>query len=343
MACVDMLRYKKDGLVTVKMSYFINQIPAISDADQKFMVDMYVESRWDDDRLQSLSEEECLQGLREGKIWWPDVELIDGLECNKESEHFYITGASVIHWYRVKAWVSSSMDLRLFPCDFQTLRIRFESSSHDANELQLVSDVDGTVRCGKLLRTMHMLGEWRLHHVNHHASDYKWEYDNISYPYLQIDVVVVRQTGYYINRIGLTVALIWLMSFSVYLCDADDIGNRLQVSITLALTAVAFQFVALESLPRVPYMTLLDTYMSICFGTIASSVLETCVVFRAHESEHWSDTDVAAIENFSLWANVFCFLAVSGWLLSKTRISARDLPVEEVFAHKYHSYGSVVN
>jgi hypothetical protein len=56
------------------------------------------------------------------------------------------------------------------------------------------------------------------------------------------------------------------------------VADRISISTTLGLTAIAFNFVVSDSLPRIPYMTSMDIYLNLSFVAIVFSVLENVMV-----------------------------------------------------------------
>ena len=56
-----------------------------------------------------------------------------------------------------------------------------------------------------------------------------------------------------------------------------DTADRLSVSITLMLAAVAFRFVLAEMLPTLPYLTWMDNYTTFSFGVVALFIFENSI------------------------------------------------------------------
>ena len=72
---------------------------------------------------------------------------------------------------------------------------------------------------------------------------------------LSIRLRVERQPGYYFGSIILPNFLIVVAAFAVFPIKIDDeessVADRLSISVTLMLTAVAFKYVITEQLPKV--------------------------------------------------------------------------------------------
>jgi len=69
-------------------------------------------------------------------------------------------------------------------------------------------------------------------------------------------------------RVILWMSLLGLVSFAIYAIDPADISSRLSYAVTMNLSVVAFQFVISSMVPHVPYLTLIDKYNLMIFGTV---------------------------------------------------------------------------
>ncbi|KAF0690009.1 Aste57867_18571 [Aphanomyces stellatus] len=84
---------------------------------------------------------------------------------------------------------------------------------------------------------------------------------------------VQRIATYYVQNIVVIMCLLSLLGPLVFVLDVDDLGDRLSTVLTLLLTAVAFKFVISSALPKVPYNTLLDSFV------LASTISLVLVAF----------------------------------------------------------------
>ena len=105
----------------------------------------------------------------------------------------------------------------------------------------------------------------------------------------------VSKTGYLIHSYFLTClffSLSFILSFFLSILSltvgTDDLNDRINVILTLLLTAVAFKFVIADAIPKVGYSTLIDDFvlynMAFLFGQ-----LFLCIVL--HKLEHGGHDD----------------------------------------------------
>jgi hypothetical protein len=95
-----------------------------------------------------------------------------------------------------------------------------------------------------------------------------------TYPALQISVLLSRRPAYYVINIAMPMAIFSLMGALVFMVPRDDVASRLQVSLTLVVTAATYKFAISSMMPAIAYLTLLDKYI------ISTSLLIALVVFE---------------------------------------------------------------
>jgi hypothetical protein len=79
---------------------------------------------------------------------------------------------------------------------------------------------------------------------------------------------VMRKSDYYIYNVLVVVWAITSICFFAFLFPIEAWESRGNLITTLLLTAVTFKFVVAQSLPKVPFFTLLDVYLVFAFLVI---------------------------------------------------------------------------
>jgi hypothetical protein len=69
-----------------------------------------------------------------------------------------------------------------------------------------------------------------------------------------------------------------LLSFSVFWMDRSSLGDRISVSFIGILTAVAYQVVMSEILPRIAYVTWINAFLNFSFLMMVGTVIINLVV-----------------------------------------------------------------
>lgn len=114
----------------------------------------------------------------------------------------------------------------------------------------------------------------------------------------------MRQYSFYIYNVALIMCFITILTFSSFAVKADSVGDRIQITLTLLLTSVAFKYYVQQFVPTVSYLTLMDKYVL------------TCMVFQffmaaVHNSVSGVITDKTVLQYFEwicLGLALFCFV-----------------------------------
>ncbi len=123
-------------------------------------------------------------------------------------------------------------------------------------------------------------------------------------------------------------ACISLLGLTSFALTEDDLGDRLNLLITLILTAVAFGVIVTASLPNVPYLTYLDKYILCQYMFLVFLMGETSLLHR--EGHDWGITREADGVVFVV-ATVYTVLfnvgfCIYGWYVEGVRVFWWNVP-----------------
>ena len=76
------------------------------------------------------------------------------------------------------------------------------------------------------------------------------------------------------------------LSFASLLLPPADLGERCDIVLAILLTEVAFKFLFTDKLPKTPYLSWLDKYMTATFLTVCAVGCENVVVNVLFPDEH---------------------------------------------------------
>jgi len=68
------------------------------------------------------------------------------------------------------------------------------------------------------------------------------------------------------------------LSWSVFWMDSEQLSDRMGISFLGILTVVAFQIVVSDMLPRIPYFTILSSFLLISYLMLVASVVVNLTV-----------------------------------------------------------------
>ncbi|OQR93565.1 hypothetical protein ACHHYP_02430 [Achlya hypogyna] len=101
------------------------------------------------------------------------------------------------------------------------------------------------------------------------------------YDHCKTSIVLQRKPGYYVTNIIVPMGVLTYLGYISFAVDSPGVrlgtGDRLSISLTLLLTAVAYKFVVAGAIPQIPYMTTLDRYTTFSFVYLCAIALENAI------------------------------------------------------------------
>ena len=299
------------GPRAVTVSLQVNSITEIDSAKETFRADFYMTLSWHDPALVNADP----QNVDWSRIRKPVIELINSQDAEPlGQEVLRLESPGVARCEnRYAGTFSSRMDLEDFPFDEQFLSILVESQNETADQMVFFFrpnqgvrvDVRGKtvpIRMGSVFGSELYLPEWKVTTANVREATYHY-YGDHPYSRFQLDLKIARRVGYYIWKIMSVLVMLVVLSWAVFLIDPADIGNRMAVSITLFLAAVAFAFVTSGLIPRISYLTLLDIYILGCYVLLFLAPVESLLVYRLRNGSR-----ARRIDRLALWGFPAAFL-----------------------------------
>jgi neurotransmitter-gated ion-channel len=171
---------------------------------------------------------------------------------------------------KVSAVAKTELNLRRFPFDKQRLEAVFEVLGFDKNEVTLVA---GTKSSGGEIR----IPQWRILGVTTSTRN-RPAPDGSTRSALVTSIEVSREAFYVSRLVTMPLFVIVLLSFSVFWMDRASLGDRISVSFIGILSAVAYQLLMSEILPRIAYVTLMNGFLTFSFLTMVGTVVANLVV-----------------------------------------------------------------
>lgn len=188
-------------------------------------------------------------------------------------------------------------DFRLFPFDTQTFYMRVDALFPEEYYVY----VDGDSSLGEQLGEE----EWIITSQTTEISNQQFG-SRFSYRF-----DARRHLNFYISRIFIPVAIILLVSWFTFFLQ--DFGKRVDVAAGNLLLFIAFNFTISADLPRLGYLTLMDSILISAF-IVTSLVVIVNVYFKRLEQKGKSE-QVHRIDRYLVWlypiAYIVAFLAVT--------------------------------
>jgi len=195
------------------------------------------------------------------------------------------------------------MDLQEFPFDKQKLPVHFISNLFTRDKLRwlpIQKKASEILSADVLVR----LTDFAITSVSIRHSDFAAGYltrysDTSIFHQLSLILHVNRRPDYYLTRIVSVIVFLLVMAGGAFFVGPDELANRLGLSITLFLTAVAFHFVVSADLPKIAYATRLDKLLAFMYCLLFATAVEHVIanrLTRTYSVSYVSDTcDLTAI------------------------------------------------
>jgi len=273
---------KDDGPVVVRASFEFHDITTINDAAETFEFTGVLKLTWHDKRqafdpIAEGVDEKIYSGDYQfnelSPSWFPQVILVNN--SGTYEKHGVVLRVqpdgimTVVE--KVHAAAMTELNLRRFPFDKQRLEAIFEVLGFDDSEvvLQVESETNGWV-ANKL-----WMPQWIVTGVDISIRDRPASYTGGQVmKSAMIASVDVQRESFYVSRlVTLPLLVIVLLSFSVFWMERSSLGDRISISFIGILTAVAYQVVMSEILPKIAYVNWMNAFLNFSFLIMVGTIL----------------------------------------------------------------------
>lgn len=208
--------------------------------------------------------------------WWPQLTLVnDAGRFDSDAVMLRVrSDGTMLLTQTVHAIAKAKLDLRMAPFDRQHIEAEFQLVGFDTDEVTLRPSLS-KYASGAELDSRYHLQQWTvdaidLVHTPRLMRAIGVERDASA---VVLSIEVTRDPLFYLRLMILPMAIMVMLSWSVFFMDRSSIGDRLNVSFIGILTAVAYQMMLDDALPHISYMTVMNGFLTISFFTMCASVL----------------------------------------------------------------------
>ena len=306
----------------------------VSTVLKTFKAKLWIQLKWRENLPLCFSPSDRDQGIpikelqEHVGVWVPNLSfeniLRDGEAKDAEAKatHVYHKKgdqyATIYHRTLVSGTFSCKMNLRTFPFDQQRLSVRVALWNCPEQVMGHSLGLPGPDQKPPTGRTVKLeLGDSQLYASNFTETN-AWTFlhnvevkqgltavkrndDFVQYTTINIFITLRRKQLFYYLNIVLTMFLLGLSSFTIFFLDNEALDSRLNIQVTLLLTAVAFRFVISSYLPVTSYMTILDYYVLSLFFLL-SLVAGQCMILKNLVSNPNEDDRDAIL--FNRWSGL---------------------------------------
>ncbi len=305
---------KSDGPVDVQIGFHVYDITGISEKDETIDFEGAVYLRWMDPRQAydpadfGYSADDYPPGdytgtpprLYQGDFavkevfqgWRPHVKFANGIGDRRRT--FMAIGVwpdgMVGYTDHFHAKAETPMKLRSYPFDRQTLELYLNPFLHQAHEVRLVHTewMSGTWQQDA------GIAEWTKRGLQIEERPIKYDhfggYAEV-FSQLLVKIEIARRPGHILFSIILPLLVLVSLTWSVFWLDEESVSNRVNISFIGILSVVAYYLVVQESVPKIPYLTMLDAFMIATFLILAATVVVNIVVDKRNRAGQKAEAD----------------------------------------------------
>ena len=309
----------------VTCGIMIADVTAIDDVNESFSAEVVIVAHWEDTRLAFDAEAEGTPvKIYQGEFqfaevfhgWWPQFVFVNQVGSG-DTKGIKITvhpDGRVRYLEMRSAQFETPMDLHDFPFDTQHLKVALISLGNRVDEVVFEVDeqyADATDELVQREKNINVAG-WDLQHLEMHVDEqYIAARDQKSvHSRLVTTVQLQRRSWQLVWEMLFPLVVLVSVIWSIFWIDIDSLADRLNVSFIGVLTIVAYQFVVIENMPRMSYLTFTDTLLLISFLTMAATIPQSLTI---HTLVRKGKQGLARkIDRTSRWAFPLIYFALVG-------------------------------
>ena len=277
---------QENGPVEVTVSFELRDINHIDDEAETVEFTGVMKLSWDDPRqafdpVIEGTEEKIYQGNYQFNEvftgWFPQLILVN--ESGLYEKHGVLlrvrSDGSLSLFETVDAAAKIDLNLRRYPVDQQRLEAVFHVLGFDSNEIVLrlePSYNDGGLNIDEIFQ----IPQWHLTGIKSSIGSRNTPLigKGATTSTFVVSIDLQRRSFFIIRLVILPLIIIVMLSWSVFWMDKSSLGDRISVSFIGILTAVTYQVVLSEILPRISYVTLInDGFLAISFLIMSMTVI----------------------------------------------------------------------
>jgi hypothetical protein len=179
--------------------------------------------------------------------------------------------------HRIFGTFAAQMNLVNFPRDTQVLPVTFISTLYSPEELKIIFDASDseeiftenawTIELARGISSVYDLGVLYGTEGDPKESLARFDYE----------ILVKRQTRYYVWKVFLPLCMIVMVSWAVFWIDPSQMGIQTGIGTGMMLSLIAFLFSLQNILPKINYLTRMDVFVYTSLSFVVLAFLETLV------------------------------------------------------------------
>lgn len=258
------------GPTRVAIGVWVSDVTQINSVAQTFSASLLVALSWRDPRL--AHGKPGIRRYRLADVWHPNWLIANtvGRIFPTFPEIVEVAGDGTVRYRQgLTGTFAQRLDLRAFPFDRASFRLHFVVVGQQPADIEFVPNeamVAAGIPEGSGIAPALTLQDWRITGYSAHVLPYPIA-PGVRAAGYAFEFGGERLSQHYIVKVIIPLLLIVIMSWTAFWIDPSLGSSQISVAVTSMLTLIAYRFAIGAEVPKLPYLTHLDTFI------LASSVL----------------------------------------------------------------------
>jgi hypothetical protein len=210
--------------------------------------------------------------------WVPQVDLMNAyspLETRSQLLRIAPDGTCLLV-RAINGVAKIRLELDRYPFDQQQLALVFRAHGYSGNEVLLTPSATGVIWDPAALR----VPQWTMHRIEPSAQTFTTQVlgRKVAVSTFVLTLDLARDPMHMMRLVLIPLALIVILSWSVFWMDRSSLGDRMSVSFVGILTAVTYQVIIADTLPDISYITFIHGFVNLSFLLMCLTVAVNLLV-----------------------------------------------------------------
>ena len=208
--------------------------------------------------------------------------------------------------------IANQFNLKSFPFDNQVLKIFLYNDKFNSDEFRADQSSYSMTRA-QLFQEKDNIQGWRIENIIVKPQLYEKPNSNALHDGVVIEIEIERKYWFYIFKIILPIILILTICWSSIWIDPREIESRLTITIVCLLSLIAYNFVISEDVPKLDYLTVMDSIILISYLYAA---IPNFLSVLSHHMVKTKNRDILEYEEFQKRFGLPSYLLIISVIIS---------------------------
>jgi hypothetical protein len=298
----------------VKCALLVLDVIDIDDVNESLEVELALLATWHDPRLAfDATEEGIPYKLYQGDFqfaeiyngWWPQFLIVNQVgrgDTSAISIRVFPDG-TVRYAEQRNATLETPMSLHDYPFDTQRLRVLLVPFGDTTEQvlLEVDDEYQNTTEEHVQRDSQVNVAGWDLQDLDMQADETRLAVGSGVRAISRIVTTITfeRRSWQLVWQMLFPMLVIVSMIWSIFWIDIESLADRLNVSFIGILTIVAYQFVVMDNMPRMSYLTFTDTLLLVSFVTMSATIPQSLFIHSLVRKGR--QRDAMAIDRLCRW------------------------------------------